>query len=635
MLSARIQRQQIRADFKPDFDVRAKSDIDLLFWPGAIFDLARGHKVSYGVGGKETISDKGLAWRVAATSGANAYVDTAIVGSRAFTYLAVVKFNSLTGTTFSGVSGNDTGAVICSQRELSTDVSATFCVSNVSTSGSTVMGLWLGIDGSGTARGRKGGTTITTGRWYALAGTFDPAEGFPGGFHVYVDGQLDDAATANIGTTTSFSGSRTRFGGNNQWPTAANDDADVEIAYVARIPRALNAAEIAEWHRHPFGYVVEPEQSRTIVLLQAGGITLTADDATSTPAADTAALSQAHALTGSDAAGAGALDTGAASQIHALASADAATTPSADSAPLTQQHGLTGADATATPSADTGAIGQTHALGAADATATGLLDTAAASQQHALTGTDAAATPETAAAAIAQVHALVGSDATSTGSLDTGALGTEGTHTLTGTDAAATGSLDTGAIGQIHALTGADATGTPSTETGAASQIHGLSGDDAAATGGTDAAPLAQIHALAGADATAVGQLDSGAAGQTHNLVGADAVSTGALDTGALEAGPAHDLIAADAVATPAADAVAISQIHALAASDAIGSPSAEAKSVTQIHALAGTDATSTGELTTGKLSDPLPDARRTTMRSLTPRLSMRRITPKLTMKAA
>lgn len=263
--------RRIRRDFKPDFPARAKPGIELLFWPGGSTDLAGHNAITYGASGEQIVTAKGRAWRVAATSGAEAYVDTAVSGGVPVTYLAVVKFNSLAGTTFSGVSGNDSGAVIASQREADADRSATFCISNVSTSGNTTMGLWFGLDSAGNARGRKGGTALTTGVWYTLAGTFDPAGGFPGGFHVYVNGRLDDAATANIGTATTFSGTRTRFGAHHLWPSTSNDDADIEIAYIARLPRSLTAAEIAKWHSDPFGFVVEPASRHAFVMLGSGG----------------------------------------------------------------------------------------------------------------------------------------------------------------------------------------------------------------------------------------------------------------------------------------------------------------------------------------------------------------------------
>jgi hypothetical protein len=258
-------------DFKPDFPVRAKPKLDLLFWPGSPVDLARRQPVVHGANGQSAVTDEGRAWRVASGSDAHVYIDSAISGSVPATYLAVIRFNTLTGTTFSGISANNSGAVIVSQREVDADRSLTFCVSNNATSGSAVMGLWFGLDSVGNARGRKGGTAITTGRWYHVAGTFDPAVGFPNGCHVYVDGNLDDAATSNIGTATTFSGSRTRLGAHHLWPNTADDDADIEISYIARLPVALSASEIAKWHADPFGYVVEPLRRRIFAMLDVGG----------------------------------------------------------------------------------------------------------------------------------------------------------------------------------------------------------------------------------------------------------------------------------------------------------------------------------------------------------------------------
>ncbi len=236
--AGRIRSPQLRK--QPQGNAQIDPRVDLVWTPSQSLGWTRGANgaIKYG--------RNGAAWNVAASS--SAFLSTANTAkSAAITLIAVVKFNSLTATTFSG-SSTDNGAVIYSQRTLDVDNSPTLCVSGSFTGGP--MRVWFGRDTSGVAFGKANTlVTIQTGVWYSIAVSCD-VNGVTG---IVVNG-LSNATQVSVAGSWSagWSGATAYVGTQRLWPAAANDDANIEVSLFARIPQNIRESELVSLSNNPW-----------------------------------------------------------------------------------------------------------------------------------------------------------------------------------------------------------------------------------------------------------------------------------------------------------------------------------------------------------------------------------------------
>jgi hypothetical protein len=245
--AGRIRSPQLRK--QPQGNAQIDPRVDLVWTPSQSLGWTRGANgaIKYG--------RNGAAWNVAASS--SAFLSTANTAkSAAITLIAVVKFNSLTATTFSG-SSTDNGAVIYSQRTLDVDNSPTLCVSGSFTGGP--MRVWFGRDTSGVAFGKANTlVTIQTGVWYSIAVSCD-VNGVTG---IVVNG-LSNATQVSVAGSWSagWSGATAYVGTQRLWPAAANDDANIEVSLFARIPQNIRESELVSLSNNPWQIFRPPSRA--------------------------------------------------------------------------------------------------------------------------------------------------------------------------------------------------------------------------------------------------------------------------------------------------------------------------------------------------------------------------------------
>lgn len=295
------------------------------------------------------------------------------------------------------------------------------------------------------------------------------------------------------------------------------------------------------------------------------GVAIVPADASHGHAADSPALTQAHALTAADAAHGHTADSPVVTQVHEIAAQSASHAHTADEPTVTQAHGLIAADASHGHTADAAGITQAHALVASDAA-------------HVHTAT---------AAALTQVHGLVALDAVHAQTAEAPAL--TGTHALVAADAQHGHSADEPTLAQVADLAPAAASHSHTADAPGLTQLHSLVAAAATHAQTADAPDLIAGYAIAAADATHGHTAGSAALTGTHEIVGLDAQHTHTADGAPLS--QAHTLTPADADHAHTADSPALTGGAVLAAQDASHGHTASAAGLTQTHALAALDA--------------------------------------------
>ena len=239
---------------QPQGAVQTDPRVDLVWTPSQSLGWTRG------ANGAITYGSNGVAWNVASAS--NAFLSTnKPAKSAALTLIAVVKFNSLSATTFSN-SQTSSGAVIYSQRTLDGDNSPTLTVSNDTFAGG-VMRVWFGRDTAGTAFGKANTlVTIQTGVWYSIAVSCD-ANGVTG---IVVNG-LSNATQVSVAGSwlSSWTGATAYVGTQRQWPLTADDDANIEVSLFARIPQNISQSELVSLSNNPW-QIFKPNSGRLYFL---------------------------------------------------------------------------------------------------------------------------------------------------------------------------------------------------------------------------------------------------------------------------------------------------------------------------------------------------------------------------------
>lgn len=119
-------------------------------------------------------------------------------------------------------------------------------------------------DSNGVAVGTKTSTTLTTGRYYSLVGTFnaDGTATFGGTWSTYLDGVLD-GSTNGLNVAGSFAGTFTNGKYTIGGGTVSNATSAINLVTVQVWRRCLNAKEVADWTADPYAYA-RPARLRSV-----------------------------------------------------------------------------------------------------------------------------------------------------------------------------------------------------------------------------------------------------------------------------------------------------------------------------------------------------------------------------------
>jgi hypothetical protein len=169
------------------------------------------------------------------------------IGATSVTVGGWVYVESAIEQTFGAVGG----ATIFNTRDANLNLSPSLVVSPSDGGAGTHLGLIFTADSDAIALGAKGVTTIQTGRWYHMVGTFNRtgSGSFQGDWDVYLNGVKDNASANNfllagsIGGGALFSGSPWRLCNNMQWIGTS----DIWLDDMRIYNRVLSADEIRTW----------------------------------------------------------------------------------------------------------------------------------------------------------------------------------------------------------------------------------------------------------------------------------------------------------------------------------------------------------------------------------------------------
>jgi hypothetical protein len=273
MIGARIQRQQIRADFKPDFDVRLRADHPLagylssLTLPNAInpVDLVSGR----------------MGWAKVGTIGPSiSKAGTAVKGDGSTGYLS--RSISLSGlrphlilAVFEAVSNSIAGKTIYALGSNAASNGAYIQISNGQGTTNNILGQIRSLDGSGNYHNVLG-PVVSVGSLYACAWYVESVVSTNN--FLWVNGSSYTAFGNDLETSNGSTLIHETIGALKRG-TVGSPSPD-HILLIARGIPPLGTdldAVLREWTQNPWD-LLEPEQSRTIVLLQAGGTTKTLTD---------------------------------------------------------------------------------------------------------------------------------------------------------------------------------------------------------------------------------------------------------------------------------------------------------------------------------------------------------------------
>lgn len=173
-----------------------------------------------------------------------------LLGSTSVSVGAVFSIDATNGSLEPYLSANG-GTLFSSHISAVSDTSPTLMYSNQS---GAIKGMFF-ADGPSIAVGARTSTTLTTGRYYTLVGTFnaDGTATFGGTWQTYLDGVADGTANSvNIAGSFSlpFGNAKYALGGA---PTATSTSA-IHLVTVQVWRRCLNADEVARWTADPYAY---------------------------------------------------------------------------------------------------------------------------------------------------------------------------------------------------------------------------------------------------------------------------------------------------------------------------------------------------------------------------------------------
>lgn len=273
MLSARIPRQQIRADFKPDFDVRIRPDHPLVPYLSSLsllnslnpVDLVNG-RLGWTKAGviDPSVSQAGAAIR---GNGTNGYISRTVDVSPVAAHLMMVVFVptivAVAQKTLYSLGTNLTGSA------------AYIRISNGFDTDNTISAQIRTLDNSNNAHNVTGPVPVV-GNLYACAWhvkNYASSEN-----KLWVNGASYQATGQTLENSSPRQFVHETIGALKRG-TIVHFNPD-HILLVARGKPPLGAdldAVLREWTQNPWD-LLEPEQSRTIVLFQAGGTTKTLTD---------------------------------------------------------------------------------------------------------------------------------------------------------------------------------------------------------------------------------------------------------------------------------------------------------------------------------------------------------------------
>ena len=228
-------------------------------------------------------SSRGIAYRTeaGATTG---YASGPIARPGALSILAVAKFNNFNSPTFTAASATPSGAVIYSQRTVSTDVSPTLCVSDSSFTGSQYR-LWFGTDTASVAYGQANSTIITTGKWYVLGASCSSA-GVTG---LTVNGFANETKYSTAGSWNSnWTGATGYVGVEKNWITYSGSViADIEVALLLLLPLQKDVNWLQKWSANPWQIFHRRRRAYSLIT----GSTISASISEAVTSADAYAIS--------------------------------------------------------------------------------------------------------------------------------------------------------------------------------------------------------------------------------------------------------------------------------------------------------------------------------------------------------